>query len=146
MSPGAEGDPMSDGPALVLYDGACGLCRGTMERGRRGQRPGALEWLDNASPEAQAALARHGLLGQEEDSLIVVSREAAFLRSDAIVRVMQGLRWPWRVGAALRFIPNRWRDAAYRHIAARRSRDAVCRLPVPPAPVRHAETAEPRGN
>jgi|ERR1041385_4728354 predicted DCC family thiol-disulfide oxidoreductase YuxK len=120
---------MEQKPAIVLYDGGCGMCTSNAERGRRYQRPGALEWVDNASKEGQAMLRERGLLGQEQDSLIVLEGERAYLGSDAIVRSAQGLRWPWRAYAGIRFLPKSWRDAAYRRVAANRSRHAECRLP-----------------
>jgi predicted DCC family thiol-disulfide oxidoreductase YuxK len=72
-----------------------------------------------------------GLLGQEEDSLIVIDGTHAYLDSDAVVRSAQGLRWPWRAYAGIRLLPKAWRDAVYRRIAAQRSRHAECRLPAP---------------
>lgn len=116
-------------PALVLYDGRCGMCIGNAQKGRKYQRAGALEWIDNGSPRAQALLKERGLLGREQDSLIVLDGERAYLDSDAIVRSAQGLRWPWRVYAGIQFLPRSWRDAAYRRIAAQRSRHTECQLP-----------------
>jgi predicted DCC family thiol-disulfide oxidoreductase YuxK len=121
--------PSTQAPAIVLYDGGCGMCTSNADKGRRYQRPGALEWIDNGSEAGQALLRRRGLLGQERDSLIVLDGDRAFLDSDAVVRSAQGLRWPWRAYAGIRFLPKGWRDAAYRRIAANRTRHAECRLP-----------------
>jgi predicted DCC family thiol-disulfide oxidoreductase YuxK len=123
------GKPHPQAPAIVLYDGGCGMCTTNADKGRRYQRPGALEWVDNGSEEGQAMLRERGLLGKEQDSLIVLEGERAYLDSDAIVRSAQGLRWPWRAYAGIRFLPKGWRDAAYRRIAANRTRHAECRLP-----------------
>lgn len=117
-------------PAVVLYDGRCSFCTANAEKGRRYQRTGALEWLDNRSPRAQDLLARHGLSGKEEETLIVLDGTEAHLHSDAVVRSAQGLRWPWRAYAGIRYLPKAWRDAVYRRIA--RDRDLHgCHLPPP---------------
>lgn len=115
-------------PAIVLYDDRCGFCTGSAVKGRRYQRPGALEWLGNSTPRAQALLEERGLLGKEEETLIVLDGDRAYLHSDAVVRSAQGLRWPWRMYAGLRFLPKAWRDRWYRRMAEDRERHA-CHLP-----------------
>ena len=121
--------PSSTAPAIVLYDGACGMCSENARKGRLYQRPGALEWIDNSSDEAQALLRGRDLVGKEQDSLIVIEGDRAYLDSDAIVRSAQGLRWPWRAYAGIRFLPKAMRDGVYRRIAAQRTRHTECRLP-----------------
>ncbi|MFA5943305.1 MAG: DCC1-like thiol-disulfide oxidoreductase family protein [Candidatus Thermoplasmatota archaeon] len=136
--------PPATAPAIVLYDGACGMCSENARKGRLYQRPGALAWVDNSSNEGQALLRRRGLLGKEQDSLIVLEGDQAYLDSDAAVRSAQGLRWPWRAYAGIRFLPKAMRNAMYRRIAAQRSRHVECRLPIPND--RTAEPAESRGH
>lgn len=118
-------------PAIVLYDDRCGFCTENAHKGMRYQRPGALEWLGNSTPRAQAMLQERGLLGREEETLIVLDGGRAFFESDAVVRSAQGLRWPWRLYAGLRFLPRRVRDKAYRKIAQDRDRHG-CHLPATP--------------
>jgi predicted DCC family thiol-disulfide oxidoreductase YuxK len=127
------GNP-SGPPAVVLYDGDCGFCARSADRGRRHQRPGALRWLANGSDEAQALLLARGLAGRERHSLIVLDGGRAYLDSDAVVRSAQGLRWPWRALAGLKAVPKRWRDSWYRRFASRRGRSAECRPADRPAP------------
>ena len=126
--------PPPAAPAIVLYDDRCGFCTENAEKGRRYQREGALEWLGNSTPRAQAMLKERGLLGKEEETLIVLEGERHYLESDAVVRSAQGLRWPWRVYAGLRFLPKPMRDRAYRKVAEDRDRHG-CHLPpaAPPA-------------
>jgi predicted DCC family thiol-disulfide oxidoreductase YuxK len=120
-------------PAIVLYDDHCGFCTTNARKGMRYQRKGALRWLGNSTPEAQAMLRERGLLGKEEETLIVFDGDRSFFESDAIVRSAQGLRWPWRVYAGLRFLPKSMRDRAYRKIAEDRDRHG-CHLPPVMAP------------
>jgi predicted DCC family thiol-disulfide oxidoreductase YuxK len=127
------GPPPTLPPAIVLYDDRCGFCTENAVKGQRYQRPGALEWLGNSTPRAQAMLQERGLLGKEEETLIVLDGDRHFLESDAVVRSAQGLRWPWRVYAGLRFLPKALRDRAYRRIAEDRDRHG-CHLPPPTAP------------
>lgn len=113
---------MERAPAIVLYDDHCGYCSANAEKGRRYQREGALEWLGNSTPRAQEMLKQRGLLGKELETLIVLDGERAYLESDAVVRSAQGLRWPWRIWAGIRFLPKRARDRVYRKVAEDRDR------------------------
>jgi predicted DCC family thiol-disulfide oxidoreductase YuxK len=114
-------------PAIILYDGLCGMCTKAAVRGRKYQRPGALRWVDNGSPEGQALLARFGLSAVADDSLIVIEGNRVSTESSAAVRTALRLRWPWRASAALWLVPKPLRDAGYRWVAARRDRQ--CALP-----------------
>ena len=122
---------MGNAPAIVLYDDHCGFCTESARKGMRYQRPGALEWLGNTTPRAQAMLQERGLLGQELETLIVLDGDRHFLESDAVIRSAQGLRWPWRVWAGIRFLPKAMRDRMYRKVAEDRDRHA-CHLPREP--------------
>lgn len=120
-------------PAIVLFDDHCGFCSENAAKGMRYQRKGALEWIGNSTPRAQAMLKERGLAGKEEETLIVLDGPKAFLFSDAVVRAAQGLRWPWRMYAGIRFLPKAMRDRAYRKVAADRDRHG-CHLPAAPPP------------
>lgn len=113
-------------PAVVFYDGACGMCADAAAKGRRWQRPGAIEWVDAATGDGRRRLAARGLLEQARDSLVVVEGDRVSLESTAAVRTALRLRWPWKAWAALWLVPRPWRDAAYRRIAAKRMRDEAC--------------------
>ncbi len=119
---------MGESPAIVLYDDRCGFCTENARKGMRYQRKGALEWLGNSTPRAQQMLKERGLLGKEEETLIVLEGERHYFESDAVVRSAQGLRWPWRVWAGIRFLPKPARDRVYRKIAEDRDRHG-CHLP-----------------
>ena len=123
------GPSVDKAPAIVLYDDRCGFCTQNATKGMRYQRKGALEWLGNSTSRAQQMLRERGLLGKEEQTLIVLDGDRAYFESDAVVRSAQGLRWPWRMYAGLRFLPKRLRDKAYRKIAEDRDRHG-CNLPV----------------
>ncbi|HJQ93818.1 MAG TPA: DCC1-like thiol-disulfide oxidoreductase family protein, partial [Candidatus Thermoplasmatota archaeon] len=114
---------------IVLYDDHCGTCTTNAARGRRYQRAGALEWLGNSTPRAQAILRERGLLGKEQDSLIVIEGGRVSMGSASVVRAVLGLRWPWKASAALWIVPKPLRDAVYRRVSANRARHAECRLP-----------------
>ena len=125
----AKGSAKPRGQAIVLFDGSCGMCTANMRRGMRYQRPGAIRWVDNGSEEGQALLRERGLLGKEQDSLIVIEGGRVSLESGAVVRTALRLRWPWKASAATWVVPKPLRDALYRRVSANRAKHAACRLP-----------------
>ncbi|HUR25137.1 MAG TPA: DCC1-like thiol-disulfide oxidoreductase family protein [Candidatus Thermoplasmatota archaeon] len=118
-----------DPPAIVLFDGSCGMCTGNMLRGRRWQRAGAIEWVDNGSDRGRSLLRDHGLLGKEQDSLIVIEGDRVSLGSSSIIRTALRLRWPWKASAAMWLAPRPLRDAVYRRVSANRSKHSACKFP-----------------
>ncbi len=53
--------------------------------------------------------------------------------SDAVLRIYEGLGWPWRVAALARLVPRPLRDPVYRLVARNRyrlfGRRETCWLP-----------------
>ena len=123
-------------PALVLYDGECGLCsRGVLFVYRRDPQ-GRFAFASLQSALGRRLLREHGLPEDRLDTLVLVQDGRAWTRSDAALRIGRGLRLPWRWLAALGWLaPRRLRDAAYDIIARRRHRLGLS-CPAPPAGLR----------
>ncbi len=119
---------------IVVFDGDCGLCNGFVA------------WLIRHDPHARflitgsdgavgrAALDAMGLPHEIAGStLVVATSDGPHIRSDAVASVLNRLGWPWRAGAALRWLPRRLRDGVYGAIANRRPRspaeDPACGTP-----------------
>ena len=86
-------------------------------------------------PQAQAALAAHGLTRDAARSLVLIEGDQVYLRSTASLRIAAHLSAPWRWARILLWVPRPIRDAAYRVVAAVRHRIArpsnACELPPP---------------
>jgi len=125
---------------VVLYDGVCGFCNGSVR------------WLIARDPEARlrfaplqgetaAALrARRPEIPTEIETMVFVDvapgGERVFVRSAAIFRMLAELRAPWRWIAPLRWLaPAALWDVAYRAFARRRyqwfGRLEACPIPTP---------------
>lgn len=114
---------------LILYDGACRLCRGTMDFVRHRGRN--FDFAPLAGDEAQRFLLRRGVDPNGSDSFLVLvdpesERQAILRKSEAALFVFRRLGWPWRALAVLRWIPARWRDCAYDWVARNRYRLSGC--------------------
>ena len=133
----------------MIFDTECVLCSRTVQFVLRHERDPTLRFVGAGSPAGRALAARHGVSAADLDkTFVVVDGERALLRSEAVIRVLQELRAPWRWLTALRVIPTRLRDAAYSMVARHRyaifGRRDVCFLPDPSQAARFADTPSPK--
>lgn len=128
---GAASAALPDGP-IILYDGQCGLCNRSV-RWLIEHDDGAPRYAPLQGPTAAAARARFPNIPETLESVVLVDGGRAHLRSKAFLHIARYLRWPWRLGAAFRWLPAFVLDPLYGFIARRRYRwfgqYDECRLP-----------------
>jgi len=121
---------------ILFYDADCAFCRGWVRFVLRHDKPGRWRFapLHGATARAQ--------LKAPSDFQTVVLLEASdahspryFVRSEAVLRVLEQLGGVWRLISWVRVLPVGWRDAGYAAIAARRQRwlRRGAEPPLPPA-------------
>jgi predicted DCC family thiol-disulfide oxidoreductase YuxK len=124
-----------DRHGIVLFDGTCGFCEGSVRFIARRDRRGYFRFAPSQWPQAAAVLARHGLTREAARSLVLIEGDQVYVRSTASLRVAARLDWPWRAAAWLLWVPEPLRDAVYRVVARVRHRLArpsnACELPPP---------------
>jgi predicted DCC family thiol-disulfide oxidoreductase YuxK len=121
--------------AVVLFDGTCGFCEGAVRFIARRDPAGYFRFAPSQWPQAQAALAAHGLTREAARSLVLIEGDEIYLRSTASLLIAAHLTAPWRWARVLLWLPVPIRDMAYRLVAAIRHRLArasnACELPPP---------------
>lgn len=137
------------GRVLVIFDGHCGLCNGSIRWFLVRDRQDRLRFVPSESPKVAEVLRRHGVNMAADpagpDTILVVrdpggGTESLLERSDGVMAILEELPRPWAaVAGALRWIPRWLRDFVYRLIARWRYR-IWGRLESCPVP-----TAEERG-
>jgi predicted DCC family thiol-disulfide oxidoreductase YuxK len=133
------------GPVL-LFDGSCGFCAGSVQFVLRHDRRGTLRFAALESPFGQRAIARHPQL-RHSDSVVWLDEsggpsttpghQPVRLRSDAALRVLEYLGGWWTIGRIFRIVPRVVRDAAYDLIARHRHQLSRPACLVPTAAERH---------
>lgn len=120
---------------IVLFDGTCGFCEGSVKFIARRDPAGYFRFAPSQWPQAQQALAAHGLTREAARSLVLIEGGQVYLRSTASLRIAAHLTAPWRWARVLLWIPRPVRDAGYRVVATIRHRLAgrsnACELPPP---------------
>jgi predicted DCC family thiol-disulfide oxidoreductase YuxK len=123
------------GGGIVLFDGTCGFCEGSVRFIARRDPAGYFRFAPSQWPQAQAALQAHGLTREAARSLVLIEGGQVYLRSTASLRIAARLTAPWRYARVLLWVPRPVRDAVYRVIAAVRQRLAgqsnACELTPP---------------
>ena len=120
------------GRVLVIFDGHCGLCNGSVRWFLVRDRKDRLRFVPSESPKVAEILRRHGVNMSTEpagpDTILVVRdpggpTERLLERSDGVMAMLEELPRPWpAVAAVLRWIPRGLRDFVYRLIARWRYR------------------------
>ncbi|MGD0682131.1 MAG: DCC1-like thiol-disulfide oxidoreductase family protein [Terracidiphilus sp.] len=128
---------------LVIFDGHCGLCNGTVRWLLRRDLRDRLRFAASESAKVAGLLTRHGISLQETKSgpttILVVQEfdqpaERVLERSKAVLALLAELPRPWpAVAAALGWVPRPMLDLGYRVIARWRhriwGRSESCPLP-----------------
>jgi predicted DCC family thiol-disulfide oxidoreductase YuxK len=134
---------------VLLYDGLCGLCDGSVQFVLRHDRRGVMRFATLQGDFARGVLARHpGLAGV--DSLMLVETDPATgeervaTRSTGVLRIARYLGGPWpALAGAFSVVPRFLRDAAYDLVARTRfrlfGRLDRCRVPEPAQRARFLE-------
>jgi predicted DCC family thiol-disulfide oxidoreductase YuxK len=137
LSPMRSGDlaALEPGHPVLLFDGVCNLCDGTVGFLIARDRQQRLRFAALQSASGRALLARHGLADEQLESVLLVEEGRVHRRSTAVLRAVRYLQAPWRWLSWLRAVPRPLRDAVYAYVARHRYRwfgqRAACRLPTP---------------
>jgi predicted DCC family thiol-disulfide oxidoreductase YuxK len=128
---------MGPGGLVLLYDGHCRFCDGTVQFILRHDPHGTMQFAALDSAFGRDVLRRLPSLSVV-DSLIMLegtdkNRTRVRVRSDAALAVARYLGWPWRVLGAFHVVPRPLRDWLYDRFARARyrlfGRRDACRIP-----------------
>jgi predicted DCC family thiol-disulfide oxidoreductase YuxK len=124
-----------DDHALVLFDGVCNLCNGTVNFIIDRDPAGYFRFAPLQSAVAQEHLSGTAAAGADLDTIVLIEDGSAYVRSTAALRIARRLTAPWPLLYLFVAVPRPLRDAVYRLVAANRydwfgKRDE-CRLPTP---------------
>jgi predicted DCC family thiol-disulfide oxidoreductase YuxK len=108
---------------VLYYDGKCALCHGFVKFCLVEERTGTLRYAPLQGSHFQAAVSEE-IRRTLPDSLVLRTDDGAlYVRSDAVIRVMESLGGQWTALAGLlRLLPRPLRDAGYKVVAALRYR------------------------
>ena len=115
---------------LVLIDGECSFCQTSVQFIMK-RDGGTFHFASLQSDFGRQFVEKYCL--QEIDSVVYIENGKAYIYSDAVLRIVRYLQWPWRILVIGRIIPRPLRDLIYRFIAKNRhyllKNKTVCAIP-----------------
>ena len=107
------------GGPVLLYDGVCNLCHGSVRFVLNHERASELRFCALQSEEGQV-ICNHFGISSSMDSLVLIEDGTAYSWSTAALRTSAYLRAPWAWARFLLIIPRSIRDVMYGFIARNR--------------------------
>ncbi|ADO69487.1 thiol-disulfide oxidoreductase DCC family protein [Stigmatella aurantiaca] len=131
-----ETKAVEPGGAVVLFDGVCNLCNGTVNFIIDRDPTSYFRFAALQSPQAAELLAPLGRVPEAEpQSIFLVEGGKLYERSTAALRIARRMGGAWKGLYAFIVVPAPLRDAVYRFIANHRYRwfgkAEACRMPTP---------------
>ncbi|TDU24394.1 putative DCC family thiol-disulfide oxidoreductase YuxK [Panacagrimonas perspica] len=111
-----------DGRPIVVFDGVCVLCSGSMHFIQQHDTRDAFRFVLAQSALGQALFRHYGLPAENFDTVLVLDDGVLHTKLDAFAAVMRRLPGAWRVLSAARFIPSLIADLMYDLVAKNRYR------------------------
>jgi predicted DCC family thiol-disulfide oxidoreductase YuxK len=125
---------MVDQRPIILFDGVCNLCNGWVRFVVERDPEGTFRFAPLQSDTAERVLAERDT-PEDLDSIVLVESDAVLVKSNAVFRILAGLRPPWPLLRVFRFLPRFIRDSVYDAVARRRyrwfGRRETCMIPTP---------------
>lgn len=121
---------------VLLFDGVCNLCNGTVQWIIERDPTGKIKFASLQSGAAHSLLQQHGLPTDQLNSVVLIDRGKFYLRSDAGLRVLRLLGGWWAVLSLLLLpIPGFIRNGVYDLVGRNRyrwfGRKDHCMMPSP---------------
>jgi predicted DCC family thiol-disulfide oxidoreductase YuxK len=120
---------------VVLFDGVCNLCHGTVRFVIARDPAAQFRFAPLQSEVGRSLLRQAGLPEGEVDSVVLIDGSQAWQRSDATIRIVSRLGGGWALVRALLVLPRPLRNGVYDWVARNRyrwfGRREVCPVPSP---------------
>jgi predicted DCC family thiol-disulfide oxidoreductase YuxK len=120
--------------AIILFDGVCNFCNGTVNFIIVRDRAGYYKFAPMQSEIGQELRAKCGV-SDDVDSIILIENETAYIYSTAALRIARRLGGIWPILYPLIAVPKPIRDFFYKLFARNRYRlfgkKDVCMVPTP---------------
>ncbi len=105
---------------ILLYDGTCGLCNGTVLFILKHERVSVLKFTSQQSPLGEVVMEQFGLDATIQQSLVLIENQRSYQKSEAAIRTAILMGGFWRYTRFFRWIPLIIRDTIYDWIAKNR--------------------------
>jgi len=106
--------------SLILFDGYCNLCSGTVQFILKHDRKAKFCFASLQSENGKALLQKHQLPTDSFGTFVLVENNTVFTKSTAALRIVKSLSGMWPLLYVAIIIPRFLRDAIYNLVARNR--------------------------
>ena len=134
MSGGMASRPKNPHP-IILFDGVCNFCDASVNWIIRRDKRARFRFAPLQSAAGERLQREHGLDPTALDTMLLIDRVRASLRSTAALRIVRDLGFPYVILCAFIIVPHPIRDFVYNAFARRRygwfGKKDECMVPTP---------------
>jgi predicted DCC family thiol-disulfide oxidoreductase YuxK len=116
----ADVPDFDDGRPIIVFDGHCVFCSGWVRFILKQDRQARFRFIAAQTPLGDALYRHYGLDTRDYETNMLLARGRATVKSEATIRMLSGLGFPWSLAILFRIIPLRLRDAVYGFVARHR--------------------------
>ncbi|KAK4780370.1 hypothetical protein SAY87_016476 [Trapa incisa] len=123
-----------DSRPIMLFDGVCNMCNGGVRIVRANDRNRKIRFEALQSEAGRNLLRRSGRDPNDISSVVLVEKDRAYIKSDAVLKIMEYIDLPFpQLSLFLQLVPVFLRDFMYDNVARNRyaffGRSDSCELP-----------------
>ena len=107
---------------IILFDGTCHLCNRFVAFVIRRDSKARFRFAPLQSETGRRLLIESGVPQQADESVVLIEAGTGSVESEAGLRVLRILPWPWPLLYGIILVPRPLRDRVYRWIARNRHR------------------------
>lgn len=119
--------------AILLFDGVCNTCNAVVSYLLEHDKKEQILFASLQSQKGRALATQHGINPDLLETVVLIYRGKTYVRSEAVIQVLELLGGGYRVLAMLKVLPVGLRDAFYKGFAKNRYRlfgkKDTCRVP-----------------
>lgn len=118
---------------IVFYDGDCGFCNKSVQFILKHEKTHRVCFAALQSDFARAFFAEHAFPEPDLSTFYYWDGQKLHQKSTAALKLLDELKFPWKLLKSGYILPRKWRDGLYDFIAQRRHRlsSGFCALPTP---------------
>lgn len=105
---------------VVLFDGICNLCNSSVRFILKHDTREQFLFSSLQSDASKKLLLHLNYKIREMNSILLVENGQIHEKSDAVLKIADGLRFPWNSATAIRVLPKKQRDKLYDFVARNR--------------------------
>ncbi len=118
---------------VIVFDGLCNICNGWVSFVSRRDYEHKFSFASAQSKTGQHLLQASGFSSLNLETMLLVTPDCVYSKSDAVIGILSNLGGAWRCAAFLRIVPSIVRDFFYSEFAKRRyalgGRRSICQIP-----------------